>query len=70
MFDYSQTQLELPKGATRKSARSIDEVHEWIEDSRNMENLIFNSKRFIPRGVRILKGEGTALCVRIGHDTI
>ena len=70
MMDYSQTQQELPKSATRKSASSIHDVHEWVEDSRNMENLIINSKRFIPKGVRILKGSGTALCIRIGQDTI
>ena len=70
MMDYSQTKQELPKGSTRKSASSIDDVHEWTEDSQNMDNLIFNSKRFIPKGVRILKGSGTAICIRIGADTI
>jgi hypothetical protein len=70
MFDYNNSKLELPPGAYHKEASSLNDIDEPMEDCLFFDNMIMNSKRFIPKGVRILSGECKALCIRTGNNTV
>jgi len=70
MFDYNNSKLELPEGAYYKEAESLDDIDYPKEDCLFFDNMIVNSKRFVPKGVRILSGECKAICIRTGNNTV
>ena len=61
MMSYSNTREELPIGATQKSGCSI---------TPDEDGLIIDSARFVPMGVRVLKGKATGICINTGNSTI
>ena len=55
MFDFSQKQEELPSGAKNKQGQGF-------EPDPDAE-MILDSKRFVPMGVRIFEGSAKGICV-------
>ena len=68
MFEFRSLGEELPPGACTKRGGFglLDKSSKIKKDS--FKSLILNSPNFLPMGVRIIKGEGKGICIKLGNQ--